>query len=97
MECITAVVLAIVYTHSCALDFQIADTELKAFRTKVKQQINPKQVKYIRFGWKCYCPNRELLSQAVINIISSFIRCVPSAASATRSNRMQTIGGRSQV
>lgn len=96
-ECVTATLLVLFYTHSLAVDFNVADTEIKANRSKVKRFINPRRAKYVRLGWAQYSPSRELLTTAGTNIIASFLRCLPVGPSATRSNRMVSVGGRSQV
>ena len=96
-ECVTATLLVLFYTHSLAVDFNVADTEIKANRSKVKRFINPRRAKYVRLGWAQYSPSRELLTTAGTNIIASFLRCLPVGPSATRSSRMVSVGGRSQV
>lgn len=42
-------------------------------------------------------PNQELLSLGVTNIFSSFFKCMPSAASLSRSAVQESAGGRTQV
>lgn len=94
--CITATILAIVYTHSIVLDMNVLDTEIKLHQKK-KWRIHPKRVKYVRFGWRAYHPNHESFVQGLINVVGSFLGASPAGVSSTRSYRLRNIGGRSQV
>nr|XP_027205161.1 uncharacterized protein LOC113798779 [Dermatophagoides pteronyssinus] len=98
-ELITATLLFLIYMHSLALDFLIQDTEeiYQPKFTKRKHRLNPKQMKFYRLGWKTYNMNNELLYKGFIDLIGSFIKCLPSGPSKIRSDRMRNVGACTQI